>query len=186
VTLVHLWKQAFRQDYEIRQAIIDLLIDQVPADFFVDTFEPDTTTLANLFDRYRANGRIDEAKWVGLRYAGALQHDITNKSPSDPATYWQRAQATYSWLGDAEKALQCQLHAVELAPHDFDNRRILAALLGQRQRFAEAITHYEWCLRRQPDREDLRNELAEAKLQRIQHPSPAPIASKPGESRRQY
>ena len=91
---------------------------------------------------------------------------------------------TYSWLGDAEQAIRCQQRAVNLAPLDFNYRYTLASLLTRQHRHAEAIKHLEWCLRRQPDREDLRNELADAKLELRRNPTPPPIASLPGGERR--
>jgi tetratricopeptide (TPR) repeat protein len=178
------WKKAFTQDWEIRQLLIDSLADQVPADFFVTTFGPDTETLGQLFDRYDKKGRREEATWVSGHYLAALKKDAATKSPGEAADCWQRAQATYSWLGDTERALQCQQQVLELSPLNFNGRHTFANLLKQQQRYAEAITQYEWCLRRQPDRDDLRNELADAKMRVLQSEAYQPVATKPEQARR--
>jgi tetratricopeptide (TPR) repeat protein len=161
------WKKAFLRDPEIRQVMIDTLADQIPCDLFVSSFEPDTQTLEQLFQHYQVTGRIPEARFVGLRLANRLQQNAQTKSPREAASYWRRAQETFTWLGDMDNALHCQRSAVGLAPLDFDSRLALARLLTKQHHYPEAIEQFEWCVRRQPDNESLRNEFADAKISQV-------------------
>lgn len=178
------WKKAFKQDHEIRQLIIETLADQIPANDFVTSFDPDTFSLGQLFDRYRDTNRVEEAKWIAPRYLAVLESTANAKPRSEAAYWWQQSQFVYTWLGDVHKALACQEKAVELSPLDFGYRQNLAQMMHRVGRDSEAISHYEWCLRRQPDRQDLRNELADAKMRILQNKTYQPIATKPEQARR--
>ncbi len=161
------WKRAFQRDPEIRQVMINSLADQIPCELFVSSFEPDTQTSEQLFQHYQAKGRIQEARFVGLRLANRLQQDAQTKSSREAASHWRRAQETFTWLGDNDKALHCQRNAVGLAPLDFDSRRTLARLLTKQHHYPEAIEQFEWCVRRQPDDKSLRNELADLRILQV-------------------
>jgi tetratricopeptide (TPR) repeat protein len=175
-TAFKLWKEAFHQDPKIRQVLIDSLTNQMPAGFFIMCFEPDTQSLEPLFYRYIANGRMDDAKFVAQKFAPSLCTDAPKKVPSEAARCWHKAQEIYFWLEEYEKALACVQHAVELSPSEFEYRLALARLLARHQRFAEAEAHFEWCVRRRPESEDLRREIAEFKIQSLQNPAAPKMA----------
>jgi hypothetical protein len=181
---IQFYKQAFQQDPEIRQILIDGVADQMPADVFVEIFAPEAPVLGQLFNRYQKNGRLDEAKWTASLYVAALVETAPKKSAAEAALSWQRAQETLVWLGDPEQALRCQQRVVGLVPYDFDQRRTLARLLAQQQHYEDALQQLEWCLRRQPDNEGVRGELADVKIQMTQKVGVVPAAAETPERSR--
>jgi tetratricopeptide (TPR) repeat protein len=183
-TAFHFWKRAFRQDPEVRHLLVESLADRLPADFFVQQFEPDTRVLGMLFERYKSQQRVEEAKWVGRQYIAGLQRDAEKKPAKQAASCWNLAQDAAMWLGRPDDALRFQQRAVELAPLEFNYRVTLANLLVQEKRFEQAVNELEWCLRRQPDRQDLRAILADARLEHRQGSHSAPVASRPAGPRR--
>jgi predicted Zn-dependent protease len=74
------------------------------------------------------------------------------------------------------QATSCQQRVVAVRPADFQERRTLAAMLSQGQRYDEAIQHLDWCLRRQPQAAGLQQDLATAKERLSRSP---PIARQP-------
>ncbi len=55
--------------------------------------------------------------------------------------------------------MDCAERVVQLLPHDYTSHRNLAELLLRQERFAEAVSHIQWCLARSPDNGDLQKSL---------------------------
>lgn len=177
------WKIAFHRDAAIRQQLIDTIADPMPAELFISHFEPDLAGLEQLFQKYRSQDRVEEAKLVANRFLTALRNDLATKPSAEAASRWCQAQNVYAWLGDGKQSLECQRRAVELVPLNFDNRRHLAKLLVQQNRLNEAIEQYEWCLRRQPDDPSLQQELVDTKVLSKQSPAAPVVAQQRGTNR---
>lgn len=161
-------RQAFRQDSEVQTLIVQAIASQLPASDFLRTFEPNLTGLRRLFWQYRTTNQEADARLVGLKFAEALQHETGNANSVQAIAYWHEAQGVYALLGELEKALECERHAVDAAPYDFELRRTFARLLAQNHQHAEAATHFEWCLRRHPEDDNLRQELSQLKMKKTQ------------------
>jgi tetratricopeptide (TPR) repeat protein len=161
------WRQAFHQDREQQQQLIETLAPQLPAQDFLEHFQPDLVALGALHESYRRLALPDEAQAVAARYAPALAAEAAGQSGSAAAAAWTRAAVVYHQFGDLEKAIDCARGAAEYGPNDFDAHRLLARLLVLNQNFDEALEHLQWCLSRKPDDSRLRADVEAAARSRL-------------------
>jgi hypothetical protein len=180
---IHHWRKAFRQDPGVQRMMIESLAGQLPVELFLSSFDPDTTGLRILYEQDRKHGVDEPARQVAIRLVSQLEQDVRLMQPPQAARVWHESQSIYTWLREPELALQCQHLAVELAPHDFELRKSLAMLLTAALRYGDAIPHFEWCLRRRPDDQQLREQLAEVRLRDNQLPRSGRTASRAKASR---
>lgn len=163
------WQRAFHSDPDVRQVITDTLADQIPVELFLSAFSPDTVSLGALFDQFAGKDQREKAAQVAQHYVAALCDDARASDGERAARHWSHAHEIYCWLQDFGQALECQRRAVENAPSDLEYRLALARVLAKNHAFPEAVEHFGWCLRRCPDNTDLRKELANVKLQHLEH-----------------
>jgi len=164
---LELWKRAFYQDPEQQTRIIELLAPQMPADAFLQHFEPDLPATHKLYWFYRTNNLIEQARYVGTNYAALLVSKAMREIGTEAAAKWDEARSVYDFLGNQEKALDCARNAVAQAPDDFTKHRILASVLLSDCQYDEAIRELQWCLSRRPDDEGLQQMLQTASRERI-------------------
>ena len=162
-----LWKQAFHTDPEQQARVIDMLALKMPADAFLEAFQPDRKAMARLYRCYREQGFVEPARFVGGRCAEALERDAPLAPSAEAAPLWDQASGIYAYLGDTAKAAECARQAVFQTPDDFARRRQLAATLLKNQEYGEAISQIQWCLSRRPDDPGLQKQLEYANRQRL-------------------
>jgi tetratricopeptide (TPR) repeat protein len=154
-----LWKRAFHQDPDQREAIIALLAPQMPASFFVSQFQPDLRGMHKLFERYRGLARHDQARVVGESFATMLEQAARDATSLEAANFWRLAQTVYHYLGNQPLATRCAAEALAIAPNNFSLRYRVAMVLCQQQQYEQAYEHLMWCVQRKPDDPELRRRL---------------------------
>jgi tetratricopeptide (TPR) repeat protein len=147
------WKQAFHHDPESQQRVIELLAGGVSAEQFLDYLQPDTRGLGKIYIRYRYLNRREDAVLAGRRYAPLLEEQAQREKGADAARLWATASGVYQYLEDAERSLECIARAVRAAPADPATRRNYGFQLLDAQRYDDALTQFQWCLRYNPDDE---------------------------------
>lgn len=143
------WKQAYHRSRAWEKTITDLLINAMPAEQFLQTFEPDWLALRDLRNRMQQQ-QHPEYEIVGKRFADAAVAQSRRVEEGRERVLLD-ACTVYQEIGDDDAALQCALAAVETQPHDYAARFAAARLLHRQQRFADALPHLRWCLRRRPN-----------------------------------
>jgi len=166
------WKEAFRKDPTVRLPIIQALDQkvggrEVPAMFFVNTFEPDVKGLKTLYNHYRTQESSDQLPYVGRCYASELERIARTESGKKAAGRWYSAHFVYRKIGEHTRALQCIRRAVDSAPNESNMRRDLAARLMEQQHYEEAVEQLTWLLRRNPDNDWAQRSLKTASKARI-------------------
>ena len=116
-------KQAFHANPESQQQVVDLLAGRTPAIDVVQDLEPDLRGLARLFTRYRSLNLIEDAKYVGSRYAPLLEKEASALKGPQAARLWFAASNVHQFLQDQERTLACIEQAVRAAPGDFRSRQ---------------------------------------------------------------
>ncbi len=165
------WKAAFHQDPEYQSQIIELLAPQMSASFFLTEFEPDLSGLQRLYAHYLTIGRDDQARELAPQYVAIIEQQANGETGQAAAQLWYQAFTVHQFLAMGPQATECLQRAVECKPDDSDMHRALAAQLLAQQHFDEAIEQFQWCLRREPADESLRQGLANAYRQRLSVPA---------------
>ena len=154
-----LWKQVYHTPGAHQLKIINLLAGQVPVEYFLENFQPNWHTLRHLWERYRAFGAPEELQVLAEYAAAAAVQDAPSLAPEQVAYVWNYLSRMHTQLGNHEAALKCVQNAFESCPHKFWVRRVFGQKLYEARRFREAQTHLRWCLMRQPDNNNIKNEL---------------------------
>lgn len=167
---LNLWKRSFHQDPRQQSQIIELLAPQAGAEEFLQHFQPDVTAMGKLLTHYRKNDRVEEAQYVGHRYVAVLEQEARDEQDIAAAQLWDQARAVHEFLGDVPRAVNCARQAVTQTPGDFGKHRTLATTLLKSGQYDEAVRELQWCLRRQPDDQNLKQMLQTASRARIARP----------------
>jgi len=118
---------------------------------------------------------------MGEASAGVSQspfRDLVEPDPLDVAlgqdipAMLVRAATKFVEIRDFKEAEELLQKALKSQPDSFEALRLMGAVLTHTQRYAEAIEVYEALIRRDPFKEELRNNVAIAYL-RTGHPAPA-------------
>jgi tetratricopeptide (TPR) repeat protein len=173
-TTLRLWKIAFHKEREVRDQIIDSLAQQMPAEQFIETFEPDLDGLQRLYDRYGRLQRTDDVPVI----AKQLVHDLLARAEQETgetraASLWL-AHHYLNAIGQASRALQIARRAIETNPAHFSRRRDYAILLVNQGHHAQSVEHLNWCLRRTPSDDQLRELLSKAQTRDVTEVSANP------------
>lgn len=153
-----LWKTAFRLPGMHRLRLIQYVGSSVAADVFLEMFQPDWTTLNDIWRTYRVNNaRADLDAIADHGQTAAVQAEAS----ADPwaATNWLWLSKMYAQLGRDDEALASTSRAMRLAPHRYVARRSHAFALHAAGRHGAAEQHFRWCLARRPDDEAVQQTL---------------------------
>jgi tetratricopeptide (TPR) repeat protein len=158
-TAMAYWKKAYAQDPEIQSMIIDSFAEHLPAAIFVNAFDSNSIALAQLFEKYRVAERREDALFITQHWVKRLEKESSSMPMLKAANHWHLAAAAFAWLGQSKPALNCEQRAVQLAPRDTGMRRSLAIFLMENHEYDAAIDQLNWCLRRNPENQELRRQL---------------------------
>lgn len=176
------WKHAFQRDPEYQQLIIDLLAPTVPAQFFLDHFDPDPSALARLRDAYRGSHDPDGFQSVARLYAERLAQEAAAGRHHEAVSLWRKAHEAFAELGDESNARRAAESAVAADPNSFPARLLLGRWLYLAQEFADAREHLQFCHHRRPQDENLKAML-EIATRRAQDRAPQVAGDAAGASR---
>ncbi len=167
VDAMQLWRQAYHQDARLRRSITQQLGPMLPAELFLQEFQPNRTDLFELYEFYQSAALPAHTRIAGRAYLQRLT--ATAQDPRLEPRDWQRGYSVAATLADP-RALALARRAVESDPgNDLMRRRLGMELLARGQN-GEAAEQLERCLRRNPaDRALARKlELARSQSERIE------------------
>lgn len=167
---MRLWKQAFHADASQQKRVIEMLAPQMPGSAFITEFKPDLGGMRKLFSFYKANGRLEDAKQVGVVLVDELEDEARQQSqPKEAAYYWYYAAIIHNFLGDVDQATVCAEQAVAHAPDNYSYHFLFACTLTAAKAYDQAVEQFEWCIARKPEDQALRNRLASVARLRVAH-----------------
>ena len=152
------WKTAFSLARGYQQMIATLLAPLLPAEDFIAIFEPDADALAVARTPYLLFGARGGTKAFTAELATHWIALAEESSAARAVGCYRKAFGYCEEIGDAERCELCARKAAEIAPFDFDCRKLLAQFLVGRQRYAEATEHLTWCAKQKPDNDALRKQ----------------------------
>lgn len=162
------WAKSFQLSASQRQRILQLLAGRLPAGEFVEAFQPQWDSLYKVFKGYAAAGQPDDIEQL-IEYAEQLastNHPNAASQTVSEKKMWILQHYTlariYSHAGHHVQSLSNWRKAYEMAPVRYDIRLQLAHSLMENECFAEAETHYRWCLARQPQHGHLQRAVVHA------------------------
>ncbi len=163
-----LWGKAFRGQGNHREHIIRLSTVWMPADKFIEIYQPDWDTLNSVWNVYRQIGDPENLETL-LPYA-AQQADLTTPTmtPNVAGVVWLSLAKMQKEIIGPEAALESLQQAYILAPDRFAIRYELGKCLLALEQFIPAETHLNWCFQHIPNDPTLRRDLEKATRGRMQ------------------
>ncbi len=162
-----LWPRSYRNGRKYQKKLIGLLAGRVPAQFLLDSFQPDLVAVRLLLERYGNGDRPDELAQLRRYYVRLARAEAKSQEEKEASyTYLEASWACY-YLGDLDQSLHCVQEAMRCDPNDYRVRRVLALRLMDRGRFDEAQEHVDWCLNRRPDDPKVKGILREVVRRRL-------------------
>lgn len=158
------WKAAFQREEETRIRIIQNVAPEVSAALFIHMFEPETPDLGRLLALYNELNNRQEANFVAMKYAAALENDARQQQGKAAANIWWIAQSVYAQLGNESRRTYTVAKAVDADPNDIVKRKTLAGLYFAQNMYEQALTEYQWCVQRAPQDIDVKRLASEASL----------------------
>lgn len=160
------WKLAFRRGGKYQKSILELLGRKIPTPVMLRVFKPQVDGLACMYHYYRQHEMLEQACVVSPRFLSALEARAEENEGERAAAARFAAYSVAQFLEDETRAIENLRRSVLATPHHYRRRSVLAECLFHGQRFDEALSHLQWCLRRRPGDDRLREtfRLAEQKL----------------------
>lgn len=160
-------KKAFATGPGRRRQIVGDLVsaaspEEVPSlvAFLLQEFQPDGETARFLHELCLKRAVSAELLTPLVRWRAAqAEIEAAAQSGDKAARVWIEAYRLRQQLGDHADALHCLRQAVEADSSHYDARFLLASCLFHHSLFAEAETHFRWCLRRKPEDQTVENLL---------------------------
>ncbi len=167
------WQRCYRKEGNHRLLVIAALAGRIPAQDFLETFEPDWKTLPAVWQRYQPTGREPDLDAL-LAYA-EKQTEKYSPGPGDPdaAYVWRWLAQMHADRGDFDAELKCLERAMDENGSLYPVRKSLADALFRAERFAESEPHFRWCLARHPENKGMRQALHQAANARLKNRSTA-------------
>ena len=160
------WKLAFRRGGKYQKSILELLGRKIPTPIILRIFDPEVEGLACMYHYYRRHEMLDQARVVSPPFLSALEARAEEEKGEPAAEARFTAHLVAQFLEDETRAIENLRLSVFATPHHYRRRSVLAECLFRGQYFDEALVHLQWCLRRRPEDERLREtfRLTEQKL----------------------
>lgn len=165
---IEYWKQAFHQAVDYRDAIIKNFASHISAEQFVELFEPNQDGLQRLFREYRRLKLPEDAKAILPLIVAEIERQAGCASGTRSANLWKQAQHMYTFVGNEAGAISCLQRAIRNLPNDFELHKLLSLQLITAKRYEESVPELVWCLRRQPNDEQLGRYLRLAQTRRFE------------------
>jgi len=173
----NLWQQIYHDTGTHQLKIIRLLAGQMPAEIFIQTFNPNWQTMRQIWQEYRQQEDAENWQTVLSFAEEAAQRECPEKSPRQASNIWHALASMQKELHHEEAALSSIQRAYHLTPNSYWVRRVLGQKLLRAEHYQQAEPHLRWCLARRPDDNALRNELVQATKSRLSNTATTAIQS---------
>jgi hypothetical protein len=163
-------KRAFRCGHRRQFQIMGNLVasssaEELPGviDDILRECQPDLDALRFLSTACAGRCSPQQLTALARRRAEKAESEAARLDRTAAAALWLEAHQLRSALGDDDaRTAQCIRNALQCDPNNYDVRYLLAVYLLGRGEFAEAETHFQWCLHRTPDNPTVESKLQEA------------------------
>jgi tetratricopeptide (TPR) repeat protein len=170
------WKRCFRADGGTGLQLVRLLAPQLPASFFLESFEPGLSQLHVLYRQYKQLHRTEDIDQLCRYYLQRAAEEAAGQDAPEAATTWLSASRICRDAGKVDASVCCAEKAFRLAPNNYDVRYALAIALIDAGRFDDAQAHFRWCLRRKPQQRKLRRWMQKSIRGSASRHRPRPLA----------
>lgn len=152
------WRAAFHRSRRVRDQIINVLAEHVTPEFFVDSFQPEWSSLRPLAEAFVRAGRTEEAGviWQKCVEGGAEQLRLHPNAAARESVSLTLRDAYFA-LDEPERAIRVLAAAQRQLPYSLAIRSRLGWDLFTAGRHAEAAEHLQWCAARMPGDQGLQN-----------------------------
>ncbi|MCA8995560.1 MAG: O-antigen ligase family protein [Planctomycetaceae bacterium] len=158
------WQEAFRLDANYRGHLIDTLALYVPAQFFLENFQPDFESLKQMKVAYaESTDRQGYGLIVQNLSKSAVKSAMKNKSLS-AVEDWLLAHECFVELGDLNSAYRAAKEAINSNPSSYKAHLTLGLFLYNNGAWKEAVGELKWCQNRRPDVDWLQHHIETAFL----------------------
>ncbi|MDG1897085.1 MAG: O-antigen ligase family protein [Fuerstiella sp.] len=145
-TALQLWESVFHSNHIFRIGILRLVASQLPAEFFLQQFQPDSDELLDLVSVYDLLKRKRDSTVI----LTALCEVIPKEAPNieDEEEREEKMIIAYQAareLDDLEKAIQILQIVINDFPLSYEPRYHLAMTLVELERPKAALEHLKWC-----------------------------------------
>ena len=171
---MELWKQSFHLEDEYRDAIIRAMAPQLPAQTFVEYFEPLPRDLSRIYRFYRDHKLKQQMRDVAPQLLRNLEDEAESLHGEPAARKLLEAVAVCQQLDDIDGAVARARLACERAPNFYNVHMILGQQLIVAQQYEESIQELNWCIRRRACDEKAK-ELLQIAQQALRHQRGLPI-----------
>ena len=100
-----------------------------------------------------------------MQLAKNLVEQATAETGPEAAAAWSKARDAFVFLKDDNNALQAARNAVASDPYVYGYRKSLVNLLVAQKKYDEAVPLLEWCLKKYPENNQLKEALLLARSQ---------------------
>lgn len=160
------WQAVFHRAKGYQQQIIELLANGVPAQFFVDRFQPELPVLQRIAKVYQALGRTDQFQITQTMIANRAIELAEGRDATDRQENWVIAARALWSIQEFDAALECAAAAAAEDESAYEPRFLLGTFAHQRGQFALASEHLMWCAGQKPEDQELQRLADEATRKR--------------------
>jgi O-antigen ligase/tetratricopeptide (TPR) repeat protein len=174
-----IWARCYRHPGQHRIKVVELLAGRLPAEMFLENFNPDWQTLSHVWGRYQELGQPEDLALLVEHAKVVTEGAAVEANPNRTAKHFVSLSYMQRQLDQVDDALASLHTAYRLTPHNYSVRYSLGKILLTAKQYRAAKPHLRWCLARKPGETSLTKGLLEI----ARHDggnSPNPVAIAPG------
>lgn len=161
------WVQTYRDRGDHQTQIVNFLAGRLPAQAFVEVFQPSWQTLNYVWSRYRQAGTPEDRAVIERYAAAAAARETLAMEPHATGRIWLLLALIQIDQEHFDAALMSLNKAYAVSPENFSVRRYLGETLVRLGQGELAEQHFRWCLSRRPDDAQARVGLERAATVRV-------------------
>lgn len=143
-------KLSFAQGAEHQKRLIQMLAGNVPAEVFLQEFQPDADAMQIMVRHYHRPELESELEPVLVAQAAACEAKARGLTGAEAARYWLYAASSHGKLKNPSRQRECLRCAVRIDATNFDTRLGLGRVYLELEEFTEAEKQLRWCVQRKP------------------------------------
>ncbi len=156
---LNLWQKIYNDKGLHQLQIVQLLAGEIPAEYFLEVFNPDWSTLDSVWQRYSERGLQEDLESI-VQYSKALtEREEQAYTHYNASKLWQSVASMQQSIEDNDGALVSLKMACDFGPNDFAAHRAFGHALLNHKDYQLAKIHLKWCLTRAPENGSIRNEF---------------------------
>ncbi|MCH2118820.1 MAG: hypothetical protein MK161_14095, partial [Pirellulales bacterium] len=158
---LEIWARCYRHPGQHRIKVVELLAGRLPAEMFLENFDPDWQTLWRVWRRYQELGQPEDLPLLVEHAEVMTKKKAVEANPNRTAKNFVSLSYMQRQLDQVDDALASLHTAYRLTPHNYSVRYSLGKTLLTAKQYRAAKPHLRWCLARKPEATILRKGLLE-------------------------